>query len=64
MKLKEIIFTIFAAASTYSVLGANNKTDRVSALPNVGPLPSRWWSGYLNVSNTKSLHYVFAESLS
>ena len=47
-----------------SVQGANNKTDRVSALPSVGPLPSRWWSGYLNVSETKSLHYVFVESLS
>ena len=54
----------FLATSLLSVFAANNKTDRVSALPSVGPLPSRWWSGYLNVSETKSLHYVFVESLS
>jgi carboxypeptidase C (cathepsin A) len=47
------------------VHAANNVTDKVTGLPFVGPLPSRWWSGYLNtVSPTRTLHYVFVESLS
>jgi carboxypeptidase C (cathepsin A) len=27
-------------------------------------LPSKWYSGYLTVSETKALHYVFVESIS
>ena len=65
-KMRTDLLILASAAFILSdtVQGANNKTDRVSALPSVGPLPSRWWSGYLNVSETKSLHYVFVESLS
>jgi carboxypeptidase C (cathepsin A) len=51
-----------------SILGvafcANNVTDKVTGLPFCGPLPSKWWSGYINASETRSLHYVFVESLS
>jgi carboxypeptidase C (cathepsin A) len=44
---------------------ANNKTDRVQGLPSCAPLPSAWYSGFLNVRPTaKQLHYVFIESLS
>jgi carboxypeptidase C (cathepsin A) len=40
------------------------KAERVQALPLCGPLPSAWYSGYLPVSDTKSLHYMYVESLS
>jgi carboxypeptidase C (cathepsin A) len=40
------------------------KAERVQALPDCGPLPSAWYSGYLPVSDTKALHYVYVESLS
>ena len=36
--------------------------DRVQALPLCGPLPTSWYSGYLKVTDTKSLHYVYVES--
>jgi carboxypeptidase C (cathepsin A) len=32
-------------------------------MPDCAPLPSNWYSGYIDVSETKSLHYVFVESL-
>ena len=36
--------------------------DRVQSLPDAGPLPTAWYSGYLTVSKTKSLHYMYIES--
>ena len=45
------------------VSGANNITDRVDSLPDCAPLPSAWYSGYLDLTPTKSLHYIFIESL-
>jgi carboxypeptidase C (cathepsin A) len=45
-------------------LAANNVTDKMTALPDCAPLPSAWYSGFLDVSPSKSLHYVFIESLS
>jgi cathepsin A (carboxypeptidase C) len=48
------------AATAYA---ANNVTDKVTSLPSCAPLPSAWYSGYLSVTATKELHYVFIESL-
>ncbi len=48
---------------TALVSAADRKKDVVAALPLCGPLPSNWWSGYLDVTATKALHYVFIESL-
>ena len=45
------------------VIAANNVTDKVLSLPDCAPLPSNWFSGYLDVTSTKGLHYVFIESL-
>jgi carboxypeptidase C (cathepsin A) len=42
---------------------ANNVTDKMASLPDCAPLPSNWYSGFLDVSATKNLHYVFIESL-
>ena len=46
------------------MLAADKKADVVEALPLCAPLPSKWYSGYLPVTETKALHYVFIESLS
>ena len=56
------LFGLLALSST--VIAADQKGDIVAALPLCGPLLSKWYSGYLNVSSTKALHYVFIESLS
>ena len=32
---------------------ANNVTDKVAAMPDCAPLPSAWFSGYLDVTATK-----------
>ena len=46
------------------VQAANKLKDRVQGLPNVvNPLPSKWYSGYLSVTQSKALHYVLVESL-
>ena len=37
--------------------------DIVHSLPDVGPLPSTWYSGYLDITETKSIHYIYIESL-
>jgi carboxypeptidase C (cathepsin A) len=57
-------YLVLLASMLAIALGANNVTDKVIGLPFCGPLPSKWWSGYLNASETRSLHYVFVESLS
>ena len=41
----------------------DNKTDAVTSLPSCSPLPSAWYSGFLSVTPTKQLHYIFIESL-
>jgi carboxypeptidase C (cathepsin A) len=35
----------------------------MTSLPDAGPLPSKWYSGYMTVTDTKALHYVYIESL-
>jgi serine carboxypeptidase-like clade 2 len=53
-----------ALAGLAALASADYKADRVQALPMCGPLPTNWWSGYLKVSDTKSLHYIYVESMS
>lgn len=43
------------------VLGAPI-ADKVQYLPDAGPLPTAWYSGYLDVTVTKKLHYIYVES--
>jgi len=39
-------------------------SHRVQYLPEAGPLPSAWYSGYLNTTSpSKRLHYIMMESL-
>jgi carboxypeptidase C (cathepsin A) len=56
------VLTLLASGVAIA-LAANNQTDKVTAMPSCAPLPSAWYSGYLTVTQTKQLHYVFIESL-
>lgn len=47
---------------TVAAVMAAPDADAVTSLPNVGPLPSKWYSGYLNVNSEKALFYVFIQS--
>ena len=59
MQLKAVLTFLFLS----SLALAKRLTDKVSSLPMCPPLPTAWYSGYLNASPTKQLHYVFVESL-
>jgi carboxypeptidase C (cathepsin A) len=47
-----------------SAANAARVSDLVGSLPDLPALPSRWFSGYYNVSLTRQLHYMFVESQS
>lgn len=51
-----------ALAGIAGIASAAYNPDRVQALPFCGPLPTNWYSGYLKVTDTKALHYVYVES--
>lgn len=54
--------TILAAAFAAAV-NAVDTNALMTTLPGAPAFPSNTYSGYLNVSDTKQLHYVYAESL-
>eukprot|EP00958_Prasinococcus_capsulatus_P002478 scaffold212_cov404-Prasinococcus_capsulatus_cf.AAC.4 len=57
---------LFVAALGLPLLaGAAPSEDLVTSLPGWdGDLPSRWWSGFLNVGDTeKKIHYTFIEKM-
>ena len=58
---KKLILSL-GAAVLFNLVAAAPKEDTVNGLPDAGPLPTPWYSGYLPVSDTKSLHYIFVES--
>lgn len=62
-RLLKLLIATTLAVSLNTVSAANRTADKVTGLPGCAPLPSKWYSGYLNVSSTKSLHYIFIESL-
>lgn len=45
-----------------ATVSAVREEDVVTELPDSGPLLSSWQAGYLKVSESKSLYYVFVES--
>jgi len=47
-----------------ALVQAARDADAVKSLPDCGPLQSQWYSGYLNISSGKALHYVFVGSVS
>jgi carboxypeptidase C (cathepsin A) len=48
---------------TSRISQAARMQDLVLGLPDVDRLNANWYSGYLDASETKHLHYVFVESL-
>ena len=54
---------LFSAAALVAVALAAPAGDRVQSLPDAGPLPSPWYSGYLQTTSaTKQLHYILVQS--
>jgi carboxypeptidase C (cathepsin A) len=53
---------LFAAALIAGCVLAAPLVDKMSNLPDAPAFTTETYSGYLNVTDTKSLHYVFAES--
>lgn len=64
--MRKISLLVLAALlGLTSVVNADRPNDLVTKLPDCGDkLTSNWYSGYLDVSETKSLHYVFTTSTS
>jgi hypothetical protein len=58
-------FSLFAsvAALLTSPATAKPQEDKVTSMPEFPSLPSDIYSGYLPVTDTKKLHYVFVESM-
>ncbi len=61
MKIQYLI--IFLAVLAYSS-SSRRPGDLVWSLPDVNSLSSDWYSGYLQVNQNKSLHYILVTSLS
>jgi len=53
----------YALACLAAVATAADENDRMANLPNAPRWPTKTYSGYLTATETKSLHYVFAESM-
>ena len=58
---KTLYLFLLGLISISNVMGAI-VADKVDSLPQCGPLLSEWYSGYLKVSEGKSLFYVFVQS--
>jgi len=56
--------TLMGAALLAAVSVAAPAEELMGTLPGTTPFDTNTYSGYLTVSETKQLHYVFAESLS
>ena len=55
---------LFTSCLLAAVALAAPQDELMGQLPDAPAFPTNTYSGYLNVSDTKSLHYVFAESQS
>jgi len=58
------MFKTFATALLTATVFAADLKDKMGNLPNAPNFTTNTYSGYLTVTETKSLHYVFAESMS
>ena len=52
-----------AAASMVSHAFAAIQNDFVPSMPGYSQLPSKWYSGYLDIPGGKHIHYLFVESM-
>ena len=58
------MFRNFAAVLLSATVFAADLKDKMGNLPSAPNFTTNTYSGYLPVTETKSLHYVFAESMS
>ncbi len=58
------MFKTFATALIAATAFAASAADKMGNLPDAPAFTTDMYSGYLTVTDTKSLHYVFAESQS
>ncbi len=56
---QEILLLLLGATSVYCGRSVGVESDVMRQLPDCDPFPYNAYSGYLDVSETKSLHYVF-----
>lgn len=61
--MRKISCMLLALLGLTATVSAFKPQDYVTNLPDCDRLSSDWFSGYLDVSPTKSLHYVFVSSL-
>lgn len=61
--MRKISCMLLAFLGLSATVSSFKPQDYVTNLPDCDRLSSDWFSGYLNVSPTKSLHYVFVASL-
>jgi len=54
--------TTLTLAALSAIAFAAPEADRVESLPNATPFDTNTYSGYLQATETKKLHYVFVES--
>lgn len=57
---KVLLMALLSISSTLAAKPA----DLVLSLPDVGRLDTNWYSGFVDASSTKHLHYVFVTSQS
>lgn len=63
--MRKITSLVITALLGLVVVQADRPADLVTSIPDIGnKLTSKWYSGYLNLSENKALHYVFVESTS
>ena len=62
--MQRVTSTAVASLLLASLTQAAPFGDQVQYLPDTGPLPTPWYSGYLNVSSSKALHYIYVQSSS
>ena len=56
--------TVLLAVVALGTAQAFRAADEVKSLPLCGPLPSKWYSGYLSTASpNRELHYVYVESI-
>tara|TARA_B110000914_G_C15213158_1_gene331604 strand:+ start:82 stop:528 length:447 start_codon:yes stop_codon:yes gene_type:complete len=56
-------FNVGVLAATLGFAQAAIAADEVTSLPNCPAIETKTYSGYLEVTETKKLHYVYTESL-
>lgn len=58
----KIILSITLSLLLFGLVKSSEEFDRMTALPGCAPFNTPSYSGYLDVSSTKKLHYILVTS--